>query len=67
MVTKYKDEDYKGYKVRFVKLNSSKFGVGAYPLNRKHTQYLGMGRTKAEAFEDYKDSVDKIDKAGNWR
>jgi hypothetical protein len=65
-MTKYKSETYKGYKVRFIKLNTGKFGVAAQPVRRGHTQYLGMGRTKTEAFNDYKDSVDRIDKAGNW-
>lgn len=67
MKRQYKNEEYKGFPVRFFKRNSGKFGVAARPIGRGHSQYLGMGRTKAEAFADYKDSVDKIDKAGNWR
>jgi len=64
----YKNESYKGVKVKFIKRYSGKgkYSVGAQPIGRGHSQFLGMGKTKKEAFEDYKNSVDKIDKAGNW-
>jgi len=60
---RYKNETYKGEVITFERMNSRMIGARA---RHRTSQYLGSGRTKAEAFEDYKDSVDKIDAAGNW-
>lgn len=59
----YRSEEYKGVVITFDKLSNG--FVGARAPSRT-SQYLGIGKTKQEAFEDLKNSVDIIDKAGNW-
>ena len=61
---RYKSEIYKGVPITFSKMNSRFIGAKA---PSRTSQYLGIGKSKGQAFADLKDSVDKIDKAGNWK
>jgi hypothetical protein len=60
----FKPEKYKGATIVFQRLSANRIGAR---VPKRTSQYLGIGRTKAEAFADAKDSIDRIDSAGNWR
>ncbi|MFW6009406.1 MAG: hypothetical protein ACOCP8_09105 [archaeon] len=62
-MVKYKSETYKGAKITFSKMNGGMVGAR---VPKRTSQYLGVGKSKKEAFADIKDTIDKIDKAGNW-
>ena len=56
-MAKYKSENYKGKKLNFIKRHSGMIFAQAPEIT---TQYIGIGKTKKQAFEDAKDSIDKI-------
>jgi TPR repeat protein len=67
-MAEYKSEIYKGEKIVFDVRHRAdpNYKIGARTMHR-HSQYLGMGRTKRQAFANLKKVADKIDRAGNWR
>lgn len=53
----YKTESYKGFKVYFRPLSIGNYAIAAQ-VPSISSQYIGAGRTKKEAFEQAKNTID---------
>lgn len=58
-MTRYKSEKYKGLTITFHKMYRGYVGA---KVPSRTSQYIGIGKSKAEAFMDAKHSIDKFRK-----